>query len=47
MSGDLTFSTRCCYVFDKITRDSYFTTLAEVFKNHIVAENTYFANHIE
>ena len=30
-----------------ITRDSYFTILVEVFTNHIVAENTYFANHIE
>ena len=30
-----------------MTRDSYFTILLEVFTNHLVAENTYFANHIE
>ena len=30
-----------------IPRDSYFTILVEDFTKHIVAENTYIANHIE
>ena len=29
-----------------MTCDSYFTILAEVFTNHILAKNTYFKNHI-
>ena len=33
--------------FDLMTRDSYFTILVEVFMNHILAENTYFMNHVE
>ena len=33
--------------FDLMTRDSYFMILVEVFMNHILAENTYFMNHIE
>ena len=33
--------------FDLTTRDLYFTILDEVFTNHILAENTYFTNHIE
>ena len=33
--------------FDLTTRDSYFMILVEVFMNHILAENTYFTNHIE
>ena len=45
MSGDLT--AQCRQGFDAKTRDSYFTILVEVFTNHIVAENTYFTNHIE
>ena len=28
-----------------MTWDLYFTTLVEVFTNHISAENTYFTNH--
>ena len=32
--------------FNLTTRDSYFTILAEVFTNHISAENTFFTNHI-
>ena len=30
-----------------MTRDSYFWILVEVFTNYILAENTYFMNHIE
>ena len=33
--------------FNLTTHDSYFTILVEVFTNHILAENTYFANRIE
>ena len=33
--------------FDLTTRDSYFTILVKVLTNHILAENTYFTNHIE
>ena len=33
--------------FDLMTRDSYFWILVEVFRNYILAENTYFMNHIE
>ena len=29
------------------TRDSYFPILVEVSTNHILAENTYFTNHVE
>ena len=29
-----------------MTRDSYFTTLVEVFTNHILAKSTYFTNLI-
>ena len=37
----------CVAGFDLRTRDLYFTILVEVFTNHVLAENTYFANHIE
>ena len=30
-----------------MTHDSYFTILVEVFMNHMLAESTYFTNHIE
>ena len=30
-----------------MTRDLYFMILVEVFKNHILAKNTYFTNRIE
>ena len=33
--------------FDLMTRDSYFTVLVEVFTIHILAEDTYFTNHVE
>ena len=33
--------------FDLTTRDSYFTILVEFFTDHILAENTYFTNHVE
>ena len=33
--------------FNLITRNSYFTILVKVLKNHILTENTYFMNHIE
>ena len=33
--------------FDLTTGDLYFTTLVEVFTNHILAENTYIRNHIQ
>ena len=40
--------TRLCLTgFNLMTPDSYFTILVENFKNHILAENTYFMNHIE
>ena len=32
--------------FDLMTHDSYFMILAEVFTNHILAENTYFMYHL-
>ena len=34
-------------MFDLTAHDSYFTILVEIFTNRILAENTYFANHIE
>ena len=34
-------------MFDLTTRDSYFTILVEVFTNHMLAESTYFTNHID
>ena len=40
--------TRLCFAgFNLMTPGSYFTILVENFKNHILAENTYFMNHIE
>ena len=33
--------------FNLATCDLYFTIQVEVFMNHILAENTYFTNHIE
>ena len=33
--------------FNLMTHDLHFMILVEVFKNHILAENTYFMNHIE
>ena len=33
--------------FHLTIRHSYFTILVEVFKNHILAQNTYFTNHTE
>ena len=33
--------------FNLMAHDSYFAILVEVFRNHILAENTYFTNHIE
>ena len=33
--------------FNLTTHDSYVTILVEVFMNHILAESTYFTNHIE
>ena len=33
--------------FNLTTRDSYFTILVEFFTNRILAENTYFTNHVE
>ena len=33
--------------FNLTTRDSYFTILAEVLANHVLAKNTYFTNHVE
>ena len=33
--------------FNLTTRDSYFTTLVEVFTNRVLAENTSFTNNVE
>ena len=33
--------------FDLTIRDSHFTILVEIFRNHILAENTYFTKNIE
>ena len=33
--------------FNVTTHDSYFTIVVKIFANHILAEKTYFANHVE
>ena len=48
-SGPLTCDSKKVSIysgFDLMTCDAYFRILIEVFTNHILAENTYFRNHI-